>query len=186
MSEFTFTKGDFIKTDIPWNRPNIPTFGKFLKDELLPGLPATHDAFLYGSFPHIQTWDIDIAVIGKPSNEVAKWIINLYNKSLNEYRQLIDVAMFEDFTLFYGIDEYNKTGDVEALGDGGYDMYKPYFESFKNDEPMYNPNRKIEKISDVLYKHYTSLESVPDKFAKNKRAIYHPMNLKDFNRIYNV
>ena len=42
------------------------------------------------------------------------------------------------------------------------------------------------KISDVLYKHYTSLESVPDKFAKNKRAIYHPMNLKDFNRIYNV
>ena len=65
-------------------------------------------------------------------------------------------------------------------------MYKPYFESFKNDEPMYNPNRKIEKISDVLYKHYTSLESVPDKFAKNKRAIYHPMNLKDFNRIYNV
>ena len=184
MSEFTFNKGEYIKTDIPWNRPYIDTFGEFVDNEILPGLPATHDAFLYGSFPHKLTWDIDIAIIGKPTDEVAHWIINLYNKSFNEYKQLIDVAIFEDFTLFYGINDYNKYGDPDVLGQA--DMYKPYFESYKNGEPQHYPERKVEKISDVLYKHFTSLEGLRSKFVKEKRVIYKPTNIKDFNRIYNV
>ena len=184
MSEFTFTKGDFIKTNIAWERPYIEKFGEFVDKEILPGLPATHDAFLHGAFPHRITWDIDIAIIGKPTDEVANWVINLYNKSLNEYKQLIDVAIFEDFTLFYGIDDYNKYGDTEFLGQA--DMFKPYYESFKNGEPMHYPKRKVEKVSKVLYKHFTSLEPLGEKFTKEKRIIYKPINIKDFNRIYNV
>ena len=65
-------------------------------------------------------------------------------------------------------------------------MYKPYYESYKNGEPLHFAERKVEKISDVLYKHYTSLEELSSKFANEKRVIYKPINIKDYNRIYNV
>ncbi len=182
MEEFEFTKGDYIKTNIAWNRPDIETFGTFLEKEFLPTLPKTHEAYLHGAFPHRLTWDIDIAIIGKPTDEVALWLIKMYNCSLNKYKLLLDMAIFQDNTLFIGIDEYNRTGNGSVLGKSN--MYKPYHESYKNGEAMHYKDRKVEKISNVLYKHYIIVEGLRDKF-KNK-VINHPLNLKTFQKVYNV
>lgn len=185
MTDFNFTKGDHISTNILWERPSIEKFKKFLNKEFLPNFPQnTHEAYLYGSFPWEITWDIDIAIIGKPTDEVAQFIINMYNISLNEYRQLIDVAIFESADLFIGIEQFNRTNDASVLGQ--IDMYKPYYESYYNKETIYNKERHVEKISKFLYKHFISEETIDEKFYKADKIMRLPTALNKFSKVFSV
>ena len=79
---------------------------------------------------------------------------------------------------------YNQTGDTSKLGRS--DMYKPYYEVYKNGEPLHYPERKVEKISEHLYKHYTSLEAPQPKFNKERKHIYEAKHISTFLKVYNV
>tara|TARA_Y100001972_G_scaffold34772_1_gene43146 strand:+ start:1315 stop:1866 length:552 start_codon:yes stop_codon:yes gene_type:complete len=179
---FEYTAGEHIATDKHWLPPNIKTFTKFLNQELLPTMPDKYEGYLVGSFPKRSTNDIDIFIIGKPTDEVALWIINLYNKSLNDYKQLIDVAIFEDLTVFQNYDLFNKTKDPKVLNYS--DMYKPYDTVYINGKNTIGKYRKVTKISDVLFKHHTSRELPNRKFLTQN--FYDPVNLLRFNQVFNV
>ena len=70
-NNFTYTAGDYIKTDVAWNPPSIKNFCKFANEHLVGAFPQ-HDIFLHGAFPHLPTWDVDIAVIGEPTDDAGK------------------------------------------------------------------------------------------------------------------
>ena len=162
-NNFSYKAGDYIETNVAWNPPNIETFCKFANEHLLNAFP-NHDIFLHGAFPHVPTWDIDLAIIGEPTDEAGKTIIDLTNISLNQYNMLVEMTIYETTELFDGVFTFNQTGDVTKLG--RVDMYKPYFEVYKNGEPVHYQDRKVEKISEHMYKHYTSLELPQSKFGK--------------------
>lgn len=181
-NKFDYKLGEHIKTDVQWERPNIETFLKFINQELLPTMPNTHEAFLVGAFPHTWTWDIDVFIIGKPTDEVALWMIDLYNKSLNDYKQLIDMAIFEDISVFQNYDLFNETKDPNVLTQ--IDMFKPYDTIQVNGNDVTPKLRKVTKISDVLYRHHTSEQTPNRKFLE--KDFNTPLNLKMFNKVYNV
>jgi len=182
-NNFTYTAGDYIKTNVGWNPPDIKTFCKFATKHLVNAFPR-HDIFMCGAFPYEPTWDVDIAIIGEPTDEAGKTIIDLTNISLNEYNMLVDITIYETPALFEGVYTYNQTGDVSKLG--RTDMYKPFYEVYKNGEPMHYSKRKVEKISEHLYKHYTSLEEPQSKFKQRKKYIYEAKHISTFLKVYNV
>ena len=162
-NDFHYKAGDYIETNVAWNPPNIKTFCKFANEHLVDAFPR-HDIFMHGAFPHLPTWDIDIAIIGEPTDEAGKTIIDLTNISLNEYNMLVDITIYETPELFQGVHTYNRTGDTSVLG--RIDMYKPFYEVYKNGEALHYADRKVEQVSKHLYKHYTSLEAPQEKFKK--------------------
>jgi hypothetical protein len=182
-NNFTYTAGDYIKTDVAWNPPDIKTFCEFAVEHLVDAFPK-HDIFIHGSFPFLPTWDVDIAIIGEPTDEAGKTIIDLTNTSLNQYNMLVDISIYETTALWEGVDAYNRNGDTSALG--RTDMYKPYFEAYKNGEPMHYLERKVEKLSEHLYKHYTSLEEPQPKFKQSKKYIYEARHISTFLKVHNV
>ena len=182
-NNFSYKAGDYIETNVAWNPPNIKTFCKFANEHLLNAFPD-HDIFLHGAFPHIPTWDIDLAIIGEPTDEAGKTIIDLTNISLNQYNMLVEMTIYETTELFDGVFTFNQTGDVSKLG--RVDMYKPYYEVYKNGEPMHYQDRKVEKLSEHMYKHYTSLELPQSKFGKQRKYIYEAQHIKSFLNVYNV
>ncbi len=182
-NNFTFTAGDHIATNVAWNPPNVKTFCKFAIEHLIDAFPD-HDIFMHGAFPHLPTWDVDVAIIGKPTDEAGKTIIDLTNTSLNQYNMLVDITLYETPLLFQGVHTYNRTGDTSVLG--RTDMYKPFYEVYKNGEPMHYPERKVEKISEHLYKHFTSLEDVQPKFKNERKHIYQATHISNFLKVHNV
>ena len=182
QSVYLFEAGEHVKTNVQWEVPNIKTFKKFLNQEFLPTMPKGYEAFLVGSFPHTHTWDIDIFIIGKPTDEVALWVIDMYNKSLNDYKQLIDISMFDNLNVFNNYDLFNKTKDPSVLVQA--DMYRTFDKLYRNGRQVTSIHRKVTKISDVLYRHHTS-EEVPNRKFLQKN-FHQPMDLKRFNEVYNV
>ena len=182
-NNFTYTAGDYIKTDIAWNPPSIKNFCKFANEHLIGAFPK-HDIFLHGAFPHLPTWDVDIAISGEPTDEAGKTIIDLTNTSLNQYNMLVDITLYETPALFDGVHTYNQTGDTSVLG--RVDMYKPYYEVYKNGQPMHYEKRKVEKVSEHLYKHFTSLEAPQPKFKKERKHIYEAQHIKTFLKVHDV
>ena len=181
--KFSYKAGDYIETDIAWNPPDVKTFCEFAKEHLVDAFPR-HDIFMHGAFPHLPTWDIDIAIIGEPTDQAGKTIIDLTNTSLNQYNMLVDITLYETPALFNGVTRYNMTGDTSHLG--RVDMYKPFYEVYKNGEALHYPERKVEKISEHLYKHFTSLEDVQPKFKNERTHIYEAKHISTFLKIYDV
>ena len=182
-NDFNYKAGDYIETNVAWNQPSIKTFCKFANEHLVDAFPR-HDIFMHGAFPHLPTWDIDIAIIGEPTDEAGKTIIDLTNTSLNQYNMLVDITLYETPELFQGVHTYNRTGDTSALG--RIDMYKPYFEVYKNGEALHYAERKVEQVSKHLYKHYTSLEAPQPKFNNERKHIYEAQHIKTFLKVYDV
>lgn len=180
--KFLLELGEHIKTDKDFYPPDIQSFKKFLNQELLPTLSNKYTAFLYGSFTHDPNAnDIDIAVIGKPTDEVALWMINMYNVCFNQYRQQLDMTLFEDMTVFEPYELFNRTKDASVLNN--VDVYKPYDKTYLNGKDITFVQRKTTKISDVLYKHHTSRELPSRKFLY--KDMYPPMELTRFNQVFN-
>ena len=182
-NDFNYKAGDYIETNVAWNPPSIKTFCKFANEHLVDAFPR-HDIFMHGAFPHLPTWDIDIAIIGEPTDEAGKTIIDLTNISLNEYNMLVDITIYETPELFQGVHTYNRTGDTSVLG--RIDMYKPFYEVYKNGEALHYADRKVEQVSKHLYKHYTSLEAPQVKFNKERKHIYEAQHILTFLKVYNV
>ena len=182
-NDFNYKAGDYIETNVAWNPPSIKTFCKFANEHLVDAFPR-HDIFMHGAFPHLPTWDIDIAIIGEPTDEAGKTIIDLTNTSLNQYNMLVDITLYETPELFQGVHTYNRTGDTSVLG--RIDMYKPYYEVYKNGEALHYADRKVEQVSKHLYKHYTSLEAPQVKFNKERKHIYEAQHILTFLKVYNV
>ena len=182
-NDFNYKAGDYIETNVAWNPPSIKTFCKFANEHLVDAFPR-HDIFMHGAFPHLPTWDIDIAIIGEPTDEAGKTIIDLTNISLNEYNMLVDITIYETPELFQGVHTYNRTGDTSVLG--RIDMYKPFYEVYKNGEALHYADRKVEQVSKHLYKHYTSLEAPQEKFKKERKHIYEAQHILTFLKAYNV
>ena len=182
-NDFNYKAGDYIETNVAWNPPSIKTFCKFANEHLVDAFPR-HDIFMHGAFPHLPTWDIDIAIIGEPTDEAGKTIIDLTNISLNEYNMLVDITIYETPELFQGVHTFNRTGDSSVLG--RIDMYKPYYEVYKNGEALHYADRKVEQVSKHLYKHYTSLEAPQVKFNKERKHIYEAQHILTFLKVYNV
>jgi len=182
-NDFNYKAGDYIETNVAWNPPSIKTFCKFANEHLVDAFPR-HDIFMHGAFPHLPTWDIDIAIIGEPTDEAGKTIIDLTNTSLNEYNMLVDITLYETPELFQGVHTFNRTGDSSVLG--RIDMYKPYYEVYKNGEALHYADRKVEQVSKHLYKHYTSLEAPQVKFNKERKHIYEAQHILTFLKVYNV
>ena len=182
-NDFNYKAGDYIETNVAWNPPSIKTFCKFANEHLVDAFPR-HDIFMHGAFPHLPTWDIDIAIIGEPTDEAGKTIIDLTNISLNEYNMLVDITLYETPELFQGVHTFNRTGDSSVLG--RIDMYKPYYEVYKNGEALHYADRKVEQVSKHLYKHYTSLEAPQVKFNKERKHIYEAQHILTFLKVYNV
>ena len=106
----------------------------------------------------------------------------MYNKSLNDYKQLIDISMFESLSIFQNYDLFNRTKDASVLEQA--DMYRTFDKLYRNGQQVTSIHRKVTKISDVLYKHHTSEEVPNRKFLQ--QDFYQPLDLKRFNEVYNV
>lgn len=179
MSNFSFSKGDHISSDIAWLPPTLETFYKFCQNVIEPKNITSHEIYIYGSFPHRPTNSIDLAFIGRPTDQIALEIIDLYNVALNDYRILVDITLFENYDVFKNIDEYNKNFDITTLN--FVTAYKPYYEIYKNGEAVHK-ERQVEKISKYLYKYNSKNSIFSEKFIGRK--IYNPMNIKQYLTTY--
>ena len=97
---------------------------------------------------------------------------------------LVDISLYETPALFDGVHTFNRTGDMSHLK--SVDMYKPYYEIYKNGEALHYAERKIQQVSKHLYKHFTSLERPSDKFKTIRKHIYEAIHIKSFIKAYNV
>lgn len=95
---FYYQKGD-ISTTIPWEKPSIFTFNKWLKEwSFTPGINE-YEIFLAGAFcqnyylnENIDTWDIDLILIGKIQNYFT--LKNILNEAIRigfKHNLLIDI-----------------------------------------------------------------------------------------------
>ena len=182
-TDFSYKAGDYIETNIAWSMPTPKTFCEFAINHLVDAFPR-HEIFVHGAFPHQPTWDVDIAIIGEPTDDVGKTIIDLTNTSLNQYNMLVDISLYETPALFDGVHTFNRTGDMSHLK--SVDMYKPYYEIYKNGEALHYAERKVQQVSKHLYKHFTSLERPNDKFKTIRKHIYEAIHIKSFIKAYNV
>ena len=141
-TDFSYKAGDYIETNIAWGMPTPKTFCEFAINHLVDAFPR-HEIFVHGAFPHQPTWDVDIAIIGEPTDDVGKTIIDLTNTSLNQYNMLVDISLYETPALFDGVHTFNRTGDMSHLK--SVDMYKPYYEIYKNGEALHYAERKVQQ-----------------------------------------
>ena len=156
----------------------IDKFIQCVKDYNLIEIFNDCEIYLWSNFPFNATKDIDIILIGEPTNSLGKRV-----KDFKEYCvgkcMTIDIQVFKDTKVFAGIEEYNRTGDMNLSN----------IEKYKLEE---HPSNRIyrerpRKINDYFWEF--KLQGVNNKYKwrYGKLNLHYPIEIKDFIKlVFNI
>jgi len=116
------------------------------KDNLIQQFPE-HDIYLWSNFGFNETQDIDLKFVGDINPELGKKVWELYRRYRKLLETPLDPTLYTSTKLFEHIPRFNRcTEDLYYFNE---DIYRYKVWPQKNNEVH---GRKVEKISDYLYK----------------------------------